>query len=88
MLTRSARPPDGVTASYILRVLAKTSREQIIQGSTASPEDQVFLRLFAAILPELRNQVQVALNQGELLRLYLHDLHINESMKSTIIIMY
>ncbi|XP_022693103.1 thyroid adenoma-associated protein homolog [Varroa jacobsoni] len=64
MLTRSARPPDGVTASYILRVLAKTSREQIIQGSTASPEDQVFLRLFAAILPELRNQVQVALNQG------------------------
>ncbi|XP_022663182.1 uncharacterized protein LOC111251137 isoform X3 [Varroa destructor] len=64
ILTRSARPPDGVTASYILRVLAKTSREQIIQGSTASPEDQVFLRLFAAILPELRNQVQVALNQG------------------------
>ncbi|OQR71112.1 thyroid adenoma-associated protein-like, partial [Tropilaelaps mercedesae] len=73
-LTRSARPPDGVTAAYILRLLAKIGQVQMRHETSESPRDTGggtsflpngrFAQLFGAILPELRTQVEVALNRG------------------------
>ena len=52
-LTRSARPPDSVTAAYMLRILAATSNAQDT------------LKIIQIMSDELSSQVRVALDQGK-----------------------